>query len=134
DELSSWLAAWDVLALPYGRISSSAIAARGIGALRPLAAAAVGGLREVVEPGVTGELFEPGDADGLADAVARIFEKGPETYFSGLARAARATSLPIYAAKIPDFAESIQRESPATPSETTSPTPPVPPHPHPPPP
>jgi glycosyltransferase involved in cell wall biosynthesis len=111
-EMSLWLAACDVLVLPYWRISSSAIAARGIGALRPLAAAAVGGLKEVVEPGVTGELFAPGDADGLADAVARIFEKGAESYSSGLARAARATSWPIYARKILDFAESIQGAPP----------------------
>jgi glycosyltransferase involved in cell wall biosynthesis len=76
-----------------------------------LAASSVGGLREVVEPGVTGELFEPGDADGLAAAVARIFERGAESYSSGLARAARETSWPVYTRKIRDFAESIQADS-----------------------
>jgi glycosyltransferase involved in cell wall biosynthesis len=108
EEMSLWLAACDVLVLPYWRISSSAIAARGIGAGRPMAAAAVGGLKEVVTPGVTGELFEPGDADGLADAVARIVARGIDSYAAGLARAAAASSWPNYACKVLEFTESIQ--------------------------
>ena len=105
EEISLWLSACDLLALPYRRISSSAIAARGIGAHRPIAAAAVGGLKEAVEPGVTGELFDPGDAEGLARAVARIFERGTESYSAGLTRALRETSWPSYARKIVDFLE-----------------------------
>jgi len=105
EEMGLWLSACDLLALPYRRISSSAIAARGIGAHRPIAAAAVGGLKEAVEPGVTGELFDPGDAEGLARAVARIFERGTESYSAGLTRALRETSWPSYAGKIVDFLE-----------------------------
>jgi glycosyltransferase involved in cell wall biosynthesis len=103
EEMARWLAACDVLALPYRRISSSAIAARGIGARRPIAAAAVGGLKEVVVPGETGELFAPGDANGLADAVRRIFERGLEAYAPGLERAAREMSWPRYAERILQF-------------------------------
>jgi len=105
EEMALWLSACDLLALPYRRISSSAIAARAIGARRPIAAAAVGGLKEAVEPGVTGELFDPGDAEGLARAVARIFERGTESYSAGLTRALRETSWPSYAGKIVDFLE-----------------------------
>jgi glycosyltransferase involved in cell wall biosynthesis len=36
---------------------------------RPVVAAAAGGATEIVEPGVTGELFPPGDVDSLADAL-----------------------------------------------------------------
>jgi len=103
EEMARWLGACDVLALPYRRISSSAIAARGIGARRPIAAAAVGGLKEVVVPGETGELFPPGDPNGLADAVRRIFERGPQAYAPGLERAAREMSWPRYAEKILQF-------------------------------
>jgi glycosyltransferase involved in cell wall biosynthesis len=110
-EMSLWLAACDVLVLPYWRISSSAIAARGIGALRPMAAADVGGLKEIVEPGVTGELFAPGDAEGLADAVARVLARGTEAYAAGLTKAAQATAWPVYARKILEFAESLPPES-----------------------
>jgi len=113
EEMSLWLAACDVLVLPYWRISSSAIAARGIGAGRPMAAAAVGGLKEVVTPGVTGELFEPGDADGLADAVARIFARGIDSYAAGLGRAAAASSWPIYAGRVLEFAASLRAQSAA---------------------
>ena len=70
-----------------GRSPGSGIAARAIGAGRPMAAAAVGGLAECVEAGVTGELFAPGDAAGLAAAV----ENGPLARHRGLrARASPA--------------------------------------------
>jgi glycosyltransferase involved in cell wall biosynthesis len=108
EEMALWLGACDLLALPYRRISSSAIAARGIGARRPIAAAALGGLREAVEPGVTGELFDAGDADGLAHAVARIFANGAESYREGLERAARETSWPLYARRIVEFLQAIR--------------------------
>jgi glycosyltransferase involved in cell wall biosynthesis len=108
EEMALWLGACDLLALPYRRISSSAIAARGIGARRPIAAAALGGLREVVEPGVTGELFDAGDENGLAHAVARIFAKGAESYQEGLERAARETSWPLYASRIVAFLQAIR--------------------------
>ncbi len=109
EEMGRWLAACDVLALPYREISSSAIAARGIGALRPLAAAAVGGLAEVVVSGETGELFAPGDAGGLADAVARIFERGEEAYRPGLEKAAREMAWPRYAERIVEFIEPLAK-------------------------
>lgn len=107
-EMASWLAACDVVVLPYRRISSSAIAARAIGARRPIAAAAVGGLREAVQPGVTGETFPAGDPDALAHAVARILARGTASYAPGLERAARETSWPIYAEKIVAFLESCR--------------------------
>ena len=108
EEMARWLGACDVLALPYRRISSSAIAARAIGARRPIAAAAVGGLREVVVPGQTGEIFPLGDANGLSDAVARIFERGTEAYAPGLERAAREMSWPRYAERILEFLDSLR--------------------------
>ena len=103
EEMGMWLAACDVVVLPYREISGSAIAARAIGARRPVAASAVGGLRDVVEPGVTGELFSPGDAGGLAEAVGRVLARGPAAYSSGLERAARETSWPRYAERILAF-------------------------------
>lgn len=105
DEMGLWLAACDAVVLPYRKVSASAIAARAIGARRPIAASAVGGLRETVQPGVTGELFEPGDAAGLAAAVRRIFGRGRESYASGLDAAARRDSLRSYADAILSFLE-----------------------------
>ena len=112
EEMGMWLAACDVVVLPYREISGSAIAARAIGARRPVAASAVGGLKDIVEPGVTGELFAPGDAGGLADAVARILARGPSAYAPGLDRAARETSWPRYAGRILEFISGIASREP----------------------
>ena len=102
-----WLAASDVVVLPYRKVSGSAIAARAIGARRPIAASEVGGLKEIVVPGVTGELFAPGDAGGLAEAVERILARGPAAYAPGLDRAAAETSWPRYAERILEFVAAL---------------------------
>ena len=107
-EMDDWLAACDVLALPYRRVSGSAIAARALAARRPMAAARVGALAETVVPGKTGELFEAGDAIGLARAVATILARGAETYASGLRDAARSASWESYAAAVRSLAGSRQ--------------------------
>jgi glycosyltransferase involved in cell wall biosynthesis len=108
EEMGMWLAASDVVVLPYREISGSAIAARAIGARRPIAASNVGGLKEIVVPGVTGELFRPGDAGGLADAVARVLSRGPAAYAPGLERAAAETAWPRYAERILSFLSSLE--------------------------
>jgi glycosyltransferase involved in cell wall biosynthesis len=108
DEMDDWLAACDVLVLPYRKISGSAIAARAIAARRPMAAARVGSLAETVVPGETGELFESGDAEGLAAAVATILARGEGAYASGLEEAAGRDSWPSYAAAVLSFVSSLR--------------------------
>lgn len=108
EEMGLWLAASDVVVLPYRKISGSAIAARAIGARRPIAAAEVGGLKEIVVPGVTGELFAPGDAGGLANAVGRVLARGLAAYAPGLDRAAAETAWPRYAEKILSFIAALR--------------------------
>jgi glycosyltransferase involved in cell wall biosynthesis len=116
EEMGLWLAASDVVVLPYRKVSGSAIAARAIGARRPIAAADVGGLKDLVVPGVTGELFRPGDAGGLADAVTRILSRGLAAYAPGLDRAAAETAWPRYAERILSFIAALPeaRESRAS--------------------
>ena len=66
----------DVVAVPSRRPESLgrvAIEAMAFG--RPPLASAIGGLREVVEDGITGRLLPPGDADALAQALAEIVDK-----------------------------------------------------------
>jgi glycosyltransferase involved in cell wall biosynthesis len=103
EEMDAWLAACDVVVLPYREISGSGIAARAIAAARPIAAAAVGGLTDVVEPGETGELFPPGDASGLAAAVERVLSGGAPRYAPGLERAARRMSWENYVQAVLEF-------------------------------
>jgi len=96
EEMARWLAACDVVVLPYRYVSGSGIAARAIAARRPICAAAVGGLAETVEPGVTGELFLPGNSGALAAAVKRALDRGLSAYAPGLERAAEEASWPRY--------------------------------------
>lgn len=109
EEMARWLAACDVVVLPYRYVSGSGIAARAIAALRPLAAAAVGGLAETVRPGVTGELFTPGDAAALAAAVRRVLARGPGHYEPGLRRAASDASWPRYVERLLSFLSSVRK-------------------------
>jgi D-inositol-3-phosphate glycosyltransferase len=106
-EMGSWLAACDVVALPYRKISGSGIAARAIAAGRPVAAASVGGLVEAVEEGVTGEHHVPGDSASLAAAVRRVLGRPPGFYADGLALAARKASWPRYTEALLEFLGSI---------------------------
>jgi glycogen synthase len=71
-DLAALMAAADVAVVPslyepFGMVALEVAAAR-----TPLVVAATGGLLEIVEPGVTGLTFQPGDVAGLADAVATM--------------------------------------------------------------
>ncbi len=110
EEMSRWLAACDVVVLPYRYVSGSGIAARAIAACRPMAAAAVGGLAETVVPGVTGELFVPGDPAALASAVRRVLERAPGHYEPGLRRAAQLASWPSYVTALLSFLGSLRTD------------------------
>lgn len=105
EEMSRWLAACNVVVLPYRYVSGSGIAARAIAARRPMAASAVGGLSETVRPGITGELFAPGDPEALADAVGSVLEKGIASYEPALDLAARDASWPRYVDALLRFVE-----------------------------
>lgn len=61
----------DVLVMPSRWEGFGLIAAEAMRAGLPVLAARVGGLPEVVADGETGVLFEPGDVDGIVDAVRR---------------------------------------------------------------
>jgi glycogen(starch) synthase len=71
-DLAALLAAGDVVVVPslyepFGIVALEAAAAR-----TPLVVAATGGLREIVEPGVTGASFAAGDVAGLAEVVTTV--------------------------------------------------------------
>lgn len=111
DEMSRWLAACDVVVLPYRYVSGSGIAARAIAARRPMAAAEVGGLAETVRAGSTGELFAPGDPDALAEAVGRVLARGVGFYEPFLAAAAEEASWPRYVDGLLAFLSSVRAGS-----------------------
>jgi glycosyltransferase involved in cell wall biosynthesis len=69
---------------PFGTVLAEAMAA-GV----PVVATRVGGLPEVVEDGVTGELVAPGDPVALADAVLRVLARRDELGVAARERARR---------------------------------------------
>jgi glycosyltransferase involved in cell wall biosynthesis len=103
ETMDAWLAASDVVVLPYRAISGSGIAARAIASARPMAASAVGGLRDAVVPGATGELFAPGDSAALAAAVQTVLARGVDAYAPGLAEAAERFSWTGYGDALLEF-------------------------------
>ncbi len=111
EEIDEWLAACDVLVLPYRKIAGSAIAARALAVCCPIAASRVGSLAETVVPGVTGELFEPGDTAGLVRAVETVLARGRSAYEPGLTAAAREASWEGYAGKLRELIDSLPRSS-----------------------
>ncbi|HEY4230355.1 MAG TPA: glycosyltransferase [Thermoanaerobaculia bacterium] len=109
ETMETWLAACDVVVLPYRAISGSGIAARAIAAARPMAASAVGGLRDAVVPGATGELFASGDAAALAAAVQTVLARGVDAYAPGLAEAAERHSWTRYVDALMEFLSGLGR-------------------------
>lgn len=76
EEVASYVAAADVVALPYREATGSGIAQVAFGGGAPVIATRTGGLEEVVEEGVTGLLVPPGDPPALARAIERYFDEG----------------------------------------------------------
>lgn len=70
------LPAFDVVAVPSVEREGCGLAAlEAMDAARPVVASRLGGLPEVVEDGVSGILFEPGDPASLAAAIRRVLER-----------------------------------------------------------
>jgi len=75
EEVATYFAAADVVALPYRSATGSGIAQVAYGAGVPVVATRTGGLEDVVEDGVTGLLVPPGDPAALARALERYFDE-----------------------------------------------------------
>jgi glycosyltransferase involved in cell wall biosynthesis len=75
EEIAAYVAAADVVALPYRSATGSGIAQVAFGGGVPVIATRTGGLEEVVEDGVTGLLVPPSDPGALARAVERYFDE-----------------------------------------------------------
>jgi glycosyltransferase involved in cell wall biosynthesis len=79
------LSCLDMLVLPSVTEGLPLIILEAMAAARPVVAAAVGGVPEVVEDGVTGILVRPGDEHALADAVSRLIAAPDMARFMGRA-------------------------------------------------
>jgi D-inositol-3-phosphate glycosyltransferase len=82
DELAAYYLAVDVVVVPSKRESLGLVALEARASGTPVVATRVGGLPEHVEPGVTGELYEPGDVPGLVAALKRVLNPATHTRYS----------------------------------------------------
>lgn len=106
EDVPTWLAAADVMVLPYRAATGSAVAAQALGHGLPLVASAVGGLAEIVEDGRNGLLVPPSDASALAAALSRLLDPELRARLAAGARAvAAAWSWDSYAACLETLVE-----------------------------
>jgi glycogen synthase len=88
DELTALAAAADCVVVPSIYEPFGLVALEAAAAGTPLVAADVGGLRELIQHGVTGMRFAPGDVGALAEAVSTLLSD--QVLARRMARAARA--------------------------------------------
>jgi len=84
EEVPALLAAHDVLLVPSRSEGYGLVAAEAIASGRWVVARAVGGLREIVEPGINGTLVE--EDDEFAGALAAVPDYAPEQLAAGAGR------------------------------------------------
>jgi len=72
NDVSLLFAACDLVVLPYRSGSQSAVAPKALAHGVPVLSTAVGGLPEIIEPGVNGMLVEAGSAEALSDALQEL--------------------------------------------------------------
>jgi glycosyltransferase involved in cell wall biosynthesis len=89
DEVALFMAAADVVVLPYRNASQSGIVQIAYACGKPVITSRVGGLPDVVHDGQTGLLVPPADPAALAAAIRRFYDEDMEGDLSaGVARAA----------------------------------------------
>ena len=97
-EIATYFAAADVVLAPYRIEAQSGVALTAFHFARPVIATTVGGLPEIITPGVNGDLVPPEDPAALAQAIERFFARGDrESMERAAAEAARRYSWEEYA-------------------------------------
>lgn len=92
-DIRRYLAAMDVVAVPSEREVFGRVAVEAMALGKPVVASSAGGLPEVVEDGVTGILFPPGDVAALSEALARLSDDRDAAAAMGEAGRRRAMEL-----------------------------------------
>lgn len=92
DDVAPYLRGADLLLLPSQNESFGLVAMEALAAGVPVIASRVGGLPEVVQHGVSGYLFPPGDVEGMARQAAAVLRDRPLAERLGRAGAERVAS------------------------------------------
>lgn len=81
EDVFNYFSASDIVIAPYIRATQSGVIQIAYGFLKPVIAARVGGIPEVVIDGQTGYLVPPADAEAIAAAVQRYFDSNQDDRF-----------------------------------------------------
>jgi len=109
EEVASYFAAADVVALPYRSATGSGIAQVAYGAGVPVIATRTGGLEEVVTEGTTGLLVPPEDPPAFARAIERYFRDGlSEPFRAGVQEARKRYGWDALVAALLELAEACR--------------------------
>jgi glycosyltransferase involved in cell wall biosynthesis len=106
-ELMAALAGCDLVVAPYLQASGSGVAAAAAANGRGLVASAVGGLADVVRPGVNGLLTPPGDPAALARALAAAMPRAEAFGRAAQALAAESANWGIVAHRLRAAAQAL---------------------------
>jgi glycosyltransferase involved in cell wall biosynthesis len=82
EEVADFFTAANVAVLPYTSATQSGIAQIAMSFDLPVIATDVGGLPEMVRPGLTGDIVPPADAKALAAAIVTYFDEGHEAKYA----------------------------------------------------
>jgi glycosyltransferase involved in cell wall biosynthesis len=107
EEIPGCLDRADVLVLPYLSASQSGVARLALLHGLPIIASNTGGLSEVVQDGRSGFLFEPGDAEALAETIVRYFRGGFGPQFAKFIRTSSAEGSASVADVVEEMANSM---------------------------
>jgi glycosyltransferase involved in cell wall biosynthesis len=106
-EIPRYLAASDLVVLPYRSASQSAVAPLALAAGIPVLSTRVGGLPEVVEDGVNGVLVEPDSSEKLAAAFEMLDRQRLEELAAGACRTRKRLTWDGYAAELEGLLERV---------------------------
>lgn len=98
-EIATFFSAADVVLAPYRIEAQSGVALTAFHFSRPVIATAIGGLPEIIEPGVNGLLVPPENPHALASAIEAFFAGG-DPMTAGAQASARKYSWPEYASVV----------------------------------
>lgn len=72
EDVAAYFESADVVALPYTTVYQSGVLLMACSYGRPVVATPVGGMKEVIEDGISGYLVPPGDEEKLAEAIGKL--------------------------------------------------------------
>ncbi|OHX68212.1 glycosyltransferase [Flammeovirga pacifica] len=107
-EVTIYFSAADVCVLPYKSATQSGVTAIALHFEIPIIATNVGGLKELVIPGKTGEIIQEADSVLIEEAIKDYFGKDTSNYPSNIKALKEDMSWDRFASKLIEFSETIQ--------------------------